>query len=153
MKMFFNCSYKLIYIENKFHIEIGINFFFKCFWFGLNGYCFCHKVVPQGSTLEFQGLISRMHSFNWGNHRQLFWTLFNDARVEVWTSELQLKKVRRSWGIRLLQYSYASFSWCNLITSWTLSIFRSMNKGLAWLSKSENVMILTHFFWSFTILK
>ena len=64
MKMFFNCPYKLINIENMIHIEIGINFFFKCFWFGLKGYCFCHKVVPQGGTLESQGLISRVHSFN-----------------------------------------------------------------------------------------
>ena len=31
MKMFFNCSYKLIYIENKFHIKIWINFFANVF--------------------------------------------------------------------------------------------------------------------------
>ena len=84
--------------------------------------------------------------------RQFFWTLFNEVRLMVWISELQINKLRRSWGIRLLQYSYASFSCCNLMTSWILSIFRSMNKGLAWLSKSEKVIILTHFFWSFTIL-
>ena len=138
----------MINIENQFHIKIGNNIFFKCFRFSLKGYFLVIKWFHKETHLNFKDLLPEWTVLKDGIVRQLFWTLFNDVSVEVWISELQLKKVRRSWGMRLLQYSYASFSCWSLITSWTLSIFKSINKGLASLSKSEKVKILTHFFWS-----
>ena len=134
-------------IENHFPIEIRIDIFSVVSGLSRIGIVFVLKWFHRETHWNLNDLMPWCIVLTDGIDKQPLWWLLSIVKEDGWLLKVEWKRVRRSLGIRLLQYSYASFNCCNLITSLIFSIFNSMNSGFVWASKSANVRILTHLFW------